>query len=610
MELKLTMPIKIRKFWKSFLYKTILGVAVIEVAFLSLLISIVISGVEQFTLEMMQKRANSTAYIVAQMVKDPLVSFDLARLESIAAEVLQAEDVSYLNIYDVEGQLMFGDPAMPHAVSDELIEGSYFTATIISVAGEEFGSLRMGFSVTWVAQFISAIRHQALLIVALEVIAVALVAATFGLWLTRGFRALVKAADQLTSGNISKPINIRADDEILQVSGALERLRTELLAKGEALKLKRQTQSRIYGVLAHELRTPVAAIDMLARQSPEEWSESRETIKEVTQDLLHTIDDMRMLVNPNLKRELNYENTSVERINSAISAMVASTVATTGILYNQMTVLPVAMEHEVFSTDAYRIKAAVTNLVRNACLHSEGTKVVLVTALSIDQLGNRAIKWVVRDDGKGIPEAKIAELFEPFSRGDSKAEGTGLGMHIAKTWLEEVGGSLTYRRLDRGSEFAVFVPLKYEANDSSTDTSFEAAKSIARNMRVLLVEDDKVLQMVTRKMLTNLFALVDVANDGQEGLSEAHSEYDLILTDYFMPNMTGVEMIKQLREGGVTIPIVGATAATMAGQDEEMLSAGADAVLLKPLNSEMVLQMIAELKQRGRLNLGGASDES
>ena len=394
--------------------------------------------------------------------------------------------------------------------------------------------------------------------------------------------------------------------EIMEGKRALERSLNQLT--------ELSTKNRnVYGVIAHELRTPVAAIEMLARQSPQEWSESQSIVLNATSDLLHTIDDMKLLVNPDLKRQKHIVRTTVDSINPSISSMVASTVATTGMLYQQMTVLPDSMEGDEFQTDAYRIKAAVTNLIRNACLHSEGTRVVMYTGLSLGEAGQRFLKWVVRDNGKGIPDERVPDLFEPFSRGDSKAEGTGLGLHIAKTWIEEIGGSLTYKRLDKGSEFTIVVPFDVGPDHADADADgliIESAKSTASSMSVLLVEDDKVLQMVVRKLLAKLFKKVDVANDGQEGLSKTHSQYDLILTDYFMPNMTGVEMIKQLREQGVSIPIVGATAATIAGQDEDMLVAGADAVLLKPLNAQMVLKTVAKLDQQGRLNSNRADNES
>lgn len=409
----------------------------------------------------------------------------------------------------------------------------------------------------------------------------------------------VDALWQAASANIPEQLLVFKRDvsEVLENQSRLE----ETLAELRQVQAK---QKQTYGIIAHELRTPVAAIEMMAKHTPDDWAQDQVTVRTVVNDLLHTIDDMKMLVNPELKREKYFEKTTVELLNASISSMVASTVATTGVLYQQMTLVLDDLLEQDLVTDSYRVKAAVTNLVRNACLHSEGSRVWCLTGISLDASGRQFIRWTVSDDGKGISDQQLAELFKPFARGDSKAEGTGLGLHITKSWIEEIGGSVSYRRLDKGSEFSVLVPFDHTESDlaeseSESESDLNHVRAIASQLRVLLVEDDKVLQMVTSKMLGELFKSVELATDGREGLSKSSENFDLILTDYFMPNMTGVEMIAQLRETGYTQPIIGATAATISGQVDEILSAGANQVLLKPINSDVVLGAIGALIDEG-----------
>ena len=363
---------------------------------------------------------------------------------------------------------------------------------------------------------------------------------------------------------------------------------------------------RMYGIIAHELRTPVAAISMMAQSDNEQWLNDKSSIETAAHDLLHSIDDMKMLINPELKREMRIESTTVSDLNNGINTMVASAVAATRMQYQQLTNLPSEVQSKRFTTDTYRVKAAVTNLIRNACLHSEGTKVWCITSVDVDNDGQSIIRWTVGDNGKGIPEYKVPKLFKPFERGESRAEGTGLGLHIAKTWIEELDGELIYRRSVQGSEFVLSIPLKssrevdVKASDSPENHQMERVKKLASQLRLLFIEDDKLIQKVTAHILKPLFAEVTIVNDGKEGLEQAADNYDLILTDYFMPNMTGVELSECLRQRGDTRPIIAATAATIGKEGEELLQAGVDLVLPKPLSAQAVLKSLDELIASGR----------
>ena len=360
---------------------------------------------------------------------------------------------------------------------------------------------------------------------------------------------------------------------------------------------------QMYGVIAHELRTPVAAIEMMSHHDMTQWAADQKTIRGIAQDLIHSIDDMKMLVNPELKRPVRYSNITLDQLNTAIQSMVTSTVSATDMAYRQTADVTSEVGAELFTTDSYRVKAAVVNLIRNACLHSEGSVVECTSFITEGVDGQRFAGWSVVDDGKGIPEEKVPSLFQPFQRGDTQADGTGLGLHIAKTWIDELGGSLSYKALEPGSEFKVMIPLlspDIKAGAEPLQTRRRDTEQRAQQLRVLYVEDDKVLQLVSSKLMQKLFKSVDLATDGVEGLDKAQrGNYDLIMTDFFMPNMTGVQMTAELRKIGLTTPIVGVTAATIAGQRQEMLDAGVNSVLFKPINADALLQEVDRLISKG-----------
>jgi CheY-like chemotaxis protein len=360
----------------------------------------------------------------------------------------------------------------------------------------------------------------------------------------------------------------------------------------------------MYGIIAHELRTPVSAIEMMTHHETEEWINDKDQVVLAVKDLLHSIDDMKMLVNPELKRDLHLEETTVTELNTAINSMVASAIALNHMDYKQSTNLPSQLESLPFTTDAYRLKACVTNIIRNACLHSEGSSVRCTIDTILDNHGSTLLRWTISDDGKGISTVQQRKMFKAFERGDSQSEGTGLGLHIAKSWIQDIGGHLQYRRLSPGSEFTVTVPLKPIQNIETSKgvaSQSEYIEQYAKRLKVLFVEDDKLLIMVTTKLLGPMFAAFDHANDGIEGLEMAEADYDLILTDYFMPNMTGLEMTQQLRQKGDMRPIISATAATIGQESQELLDAGVDLILPKPLSKESILKALLDLAQQGKL---------
>ncbi len=168
--------------------------------------------------------------------------------------------------------------------------------------------------------------------------------------------------------------------------------------------------------------------------------------------------------------------------------------------------------------------------------------------------------------------------------------------------MEEIGGHLEFVPRSRGAEFKVLLPLKEIAIQADTDTLLEidqqqpdVIRQRIAGMRLLLVEDELTLRLLGSTMLKKLVAQVDVAENGRRGWDMLRTgDYDILLTDYFMPEMNGVELIKNAIETGFNGIIFGVTAATLGEQTANMLEAGAHHVFAKPLNAGVFLDQLEQ----------------
>lgn len=398
-------------------------------------------------------------------------------------------------------------------------------------------------------------------------------------------------------------LSLRDVTEIKETQQQLEKSVNDL----RSVESKR---NQIFGMVAHELRTPVAAISMMAQQhDDDEWLQDRDDLKRTARDLLNTIDDMRMVINPTLARPIRSETFTVQQLNASVAANVASIVSASGVRYEQANAIPMVFNELEFSSDTYRVRSAVTNVVKNACIHSQGDKVWMISRLYMGRNEKQYLEWLVMDNGVGIPEDEIERLFRSGERGKSKAEGSGLGLFITKSWIEEIGGKVEYRRRSGGGScFGIRVPLVSPSEQSSAADKDEKVQrqkvlSYTAKLNVLFVEDEIMLRMLGQKLLSTMVNDIDVAVNGVEGLSRFDPAYhNIVMTDYFMPEMSGVDMIRQLRADGFDGPIIGVTAATIGEQIGEMLNAGADLVLPKPLTKDSFIGAIAELARKRRLD--------
>ncbi|NRP26851.1 MULTISPECIES: HAMP domain-containing sensor histidine kinase [unclassified Marinobacterium] len=199
---------------------------------------------------------------------------------------------------------------------------------------------------------------------------------------------------------------------------------TELQEKNEQLRSATEKQKELFAVIGYELRTPVAAIDMVLNDTDLDLAERLTSIREISRSLLHILEDLRTVVAPERAIEAKAVIANPVDIVQRALAPLAPLLKENQIQLNLQA--PVGVEPVWLKDQALR--QLVTNLVKNAALHSGGSKVwVSLEAASCGE--HLEIQLAVADNGIGIPSNQVAKVFSAFGRGDTSKDGSGLGLY-------------------------------------------------------------------------------------------------------------------------------------------------------------------------------------
>jgi len=261
--------------------------------------------------------------------------------------------------------------------------------------------------------------------------------------------------------------------------------------------------------------------------------------------------------------------------------------------------------------DAARLQQVLNNLVGNALkFTSSGHVTVEVHALSRQHFQEHRLLFTVSDTGPGIADAKLSELFKPFTQADGsyrrQFQGAGLGLSIVKRIVELLGGVLcVVSEEGAGAAFHVSIPFAQDPASSATrPASVQPAAQVKDVSRVLLVEDDQLNALVVTRQLEQAGMGVTLAQDGRAALELLRRQpFDLVLMDIQVPVMDGVEATRRIRQGQAgeharDLPIIALTACAMAGDRQTFLDAGMDAYLAKPVELAELMRVIGQAMSR------------
>lgn len=248
----------------------------------------------------------------------------------------------------------------------------------------------------------------------------------------------------------------------------------------------------------------------------------------------------------------------------------------------------------LIEADAVKFESIITNLLSNACKYSDDGSTI---SCGISKQGEN-VEIVVSDDGIGIADIDQPLVFQRMFRAPSTSklrEGTGLGLYLIKRYLELMGGTINlYSKEGQGTSFVVSLPVSEKV---VPEINHAVNPDDSNKTKILIVEDNLQISGFIAEILKDKYTCIK-ADNGRSGLAIAASFVpDLIIVDEMMPIMTGLEMVKRLKQNPRmgSIPIIMLTAKSDNKTENESIKLGIDVFMAKPFEPQALLGRISQL---------------
>jgi PAS domain S-box-containing protein len=254
---------------------------------------------------------------------------------------------------------------------------------------------------------------------------------------------------------------------------------------------------------------------------------------------------------------------------------------------------------EVLVGDPVRLHQIILNLVSNAVKFTTKGKITVNVRLLSEDENKVTIQFGVTDTGIGIPEGKLGKIFENFQQASSGTSrlygGTGLGLAIVKQLVESQGGSISvYSKPDEGSTFSFALSFDKTREAAEVESEIMELKTEIKNIKVLVVEDIALNQLLMKTLLDDFGFERDIASNGKIAIERLQAKtYDIILMDLQMPEMNGFEATHYIRNVmKLSIPIIALTADVTTVDLAKCKAVGMNDYIAKPVDERLLYSKI------------------
>ena len=380
-------------------------------------------------------------------------------------------------------------------------------------------------------------------------------------------------------------------------NNARKKLNEDLIEKNKVLiESKEQTEyaskikENFLSTISHELRTPLYAVtgitDILMDDNPKKEHERYlRLLKSSGEHLLGLINNILQINKFDANKiEINLIDfsirTLINNIKDSLSYLKRENNNKIHIEIDENT--PNSLQG-----DSLKIAQVIVNLLSNALKFTKDGNIWIIVNCKEYKEHSATLEIKVKDDGIGISKALQTQIFEDFyqesMRLDRNYEGTGLGLSIVKRLLNAMGSDIKVdSESGKGATFYFDLKLKTKAIEVAEEVVAEQTINL-ENVSILVVDDNAVNLMITKRLLESKNAVVTTVENGLEAVEEAKiNTFKLILMDVHMPNMNGYNATKAIRQFDTETPIIALTAVTLEDSKEKIISSGMNSVITKP----------------------------